>query len=86
MAKALIFPALADLAIQLSLLWWLCPERGERGQSTVFLFPAKNLQMAAATLTVFVVVLPITEVAFLGATMLLITRRINPEKVFKQIH
>ncbi len=94
--KALIFPAIAGLLTQIGLLWWLYPEvrsgkilltkREGKWKYGIYLpLLRKTLLITAATLAGFVVGLPMTEVAFLGATILLITRRLKPEKVFKQI-
>jgi Na+/H+ antiporter NhaD/arsenite permease-like protein len=92
--QALIFPALIGLIIQICLLWLLYPEI----RSTLPLNPPplapfilqramlnKTLIVTILLLISFVMGFPLTESAFLAAAILLITRRIKPQKILKTV-
>lgn len=93
-AQALIPIAITGLFVQISLLWWLypevrslkpapsCPVIRFRIYKPLFI---KTLVVTSALLIAFVVGVPIAEAAFLAAAILLVTRRVKPQRVLRQV-
>lgn len=92
--QALILPSIIGLIIQIILLWWLYPEIRS---STLINPPSlppyplhkailqKTLIVTTLLLISFVLGFPLAESAFLAAAILLITRRIKPQKILNTI-
>ncbi|MBL1210419.1 anion transporter [Geminocystis sp. GBBB08] len=92
--QALIFPSIFGLIIQIGLLWLLYPEiRSTERILLPKLSPnrihrailGKTLMVTLLLLIAFVLGFPLAESAFLAAAILLITRRLKPQKILKQI-
>jgi Na+/H+ antiporter NhaD/arsenite permease-like protein len=93
-AEALMPIAVSGLLVQIGLLWWLypevrslkpaqsCPVIRFRIYKPLFV---KTLIVTSALLTAFVAGVPIAEAAFLAAAILLITRRVKPQRVLRQV-
>jgi Na+/H+ antiporter NhaD/arsenite permease-like protein len=86
--------AIFGLAIQMGLLWLLYPEvRSPQPCLLPHLPPvrtyrpvlAKTLIVTSLLLIAFIVGLPLAESAFLAAAVLLVTRRIKPQRVLQHI-
>ncbi|WP_430685031.1 anion transporter [Leptolyngbya sp. AN02str] len=86
--------ALVGLAIQLGLLWWMYPEvRSLQPQTYCPTFRwrihrpllRKTLVVSVAMLAAFIVGLPLAQSAYVAAALLLITRRIKPQRVLKDV-
>jgi Na+/H+ antiporter NhaD/arsenite permease-like protein len=93
-ARALTPVAVMSLGLQVGLLWVLYPEvRGMgSGGHEVPLQPRiyqplfwKSVVITAAMLAAFVIGVPIANAAFVAAALLLMTRRIKPERVLRTI-
>jgi Na+/H+ antiporter NhaD/arsenite permease-like protein len=93
-AKALTPVALAGLVVQIGLLWLLYPEvRSLKASSNpprmrYRLFKplfAKTLVITAGLLLAFAVGVPLGEAALTAAALLLITRRVKPQKVLRRV-
>ena len=93
-AKALTPLALASLAIQIGLLVWLYPE--VRSMQACLKPPAlryrvfkpvltKSLLITLGLLIAFLIGIPTAESTFVAAGLLLITRRIKPDRILRKI-
>ncbi len=93
-AQALTPVAAIGLAMQVALLWILYPEVRSRHSSS-HSFPLsprifkplliKSVGVTVAMLAAFIVGVPIANAAFVAAALLLITRRIKPERILKTV-
>ncbi|GFE68938.1 anion transporter [Chroococcus sp. FPU101] len=93
-SRALLPVALISLIIQIGLLWLLYPEVRSRQEIPIIpkfsyrlikpLF-RKSLIITSGLLIAFAVGVPLGIASLTAAALLLITRRIKPEKVFQQI-
>ncbi|MBI4780024.1 MAG: anion transporter [Oscillatoriophycideae cyanobacterium NC_groundwater_1537_Pr4_S-0.65um_50_18] len=93
-AQALTPVALMGLGVQVGLLWLLYPEvrsvqplQGEAMlQSWVYkpLF-TKTVGITIALLVAFMVGLPLAKSAFVAAALLLVTRRIKPDRILREV-
>jgi Na+/H+ antiporter NhaD/arsenite permease-like protein len=93
-AKALSPVALVGLTVQVGLLWGLYPDVRSLKPSPVCplirtrlykpLF-VKTLGITIALLTAFVIGIPLANAAFVAAALLLITRRIKPQRVMREV-
>lgn len=93
-AQALTPVALAGLVVQIGLLWLLYPEvRSTTAESNppqihyrIFkpLF-TKTLVVTTGLLLAFIVGLPLGEVSLTAAALLLITRRVKPQKILRRV-
>ncbi|HAZ49205.1 MAG TPA: anion transporter [Cyanobacteria bacterium UBA11369] len=93
-AQVLTPVALAGLIVQVGLLWWLYPEVRSQQACDNFILPrfrlhkpllTKTLVITSGLLIAFVVGVPLGEAALVAAALLLITRRVKPERVLKQV-
>ncbi|MEH2351400.1 MAG: anion transporter [Nostoc sp.] len=93
-AKALTPLALICLTIQVGLLWWLYPEvRSLRPYLKVkppryhVLKPllVKSLLITTGLLVAFLIGIPTAEVTLIAAGLLLVTRRLKPERILQQV-
>lgn len=93
-AQALAPVAIVGLGLQVGLLWCLYPE--VRSIHPCPIKPAARLRVhrplllktawvTACLLTAFVVGLPLAESAFLAAAVLLVTRRIKPQRILREV-
>lgn len=93
-AQALLPIAVSGLFVQIGLLWWLYPE--VRSLKPASICPVirfrihkplftKTVIVTSALLIAFVVGVPIAEAAFLAAAILLVTRRVKPQRVLRQV-
>jgi Na+/H+ antiporter NhaD/arsenite permease-like protein len=94
-AQALVPVALAGLLIQLILLWWLYPE--VRSFKSTLSYPDmgrnrwlkpvlyKSLIITGGLLVAFLLGAPLSESAFVAAGLLLITRRLKPERILRAV-
>lgn len=96
---ALLPVALAGLGVQVGLLWWLYPEvrslrpvgaRPDFGASTYKTrvyrpLLIKTLVITALLLLAFVLNFPLADSALMAAAALLITRRLKPQRVLRQV-
>jgi len=89
--------AIVGLCLQIGWLWWLYPEiRPQTTQKILTLkdfslkihkpLLIKTLTVTGLMLVAFVVGLPLASTAFICASLLLITRRLKPEKVLGEIN
>jgi len=92
--QALAPVAILGLGLQIGLLWVLYPEVRSRQPCPSPQMPRlrlhrplliKTLIVTSLLLIAFVVGLPLTESAFLAAAVLLITRRIKPQRVLQEV-
>ncbi len=92
--QALMPVAIAGLAVQIGLLWLLYPSVRSLKPCTPEKLSRlrlhrplliKTLLVTSLLLTAFVVGLPLAESAFLAAATLLVTRRIKPQRVLKEV-
>lgn len=99
--RALIPVALIGLIIQIGLLWLLYPEVRSRSVPQVSLQACdrlittktrifkplyqKTLIITTGLLIAFVAGLPLTESALVAASLLLITRRVKPQRILKKV-
>ncbi len=93
-AQVLTPVAVAGLIVQVMLLWWLYPEVRSQQACDNFILPrfrlhkpllTKTLVITSGLLIAFVVGVPLGEAALVAAALLLITRRVKPERVLKQV-
>lgn len=93
-AQALAPIAIATLLMQIGLLALLYPEVRSHQPCAVSKLPPlrlhrplliKTLGVVAALLTAFAVGLPLAESSFLAAALLLVTRRIKPQRVLRDV-
>lgn len=94
-AQALVPVALVGLLVQLGLLWWLYPEVRSIKPSLGYphlrrnriLKPVlfKSLLVTGGLLVAFLLGAPLTESALVAAGLLLITRRIKPERILQAV-
>ncbi|MEH1818557.1 MAG: anion transporter [Nostoc sp.] len=93
-AKALTPLALICLAIQVGLLWWLYPEvRSLRPYLKVkppsyHIFKpllVKSLLITTGLLVAFLIGIPTAEVTLIAAALLLVTRRLKPERILQKV-
>lgn len=93
-AQALIPVAVVGLLLQVGLLWLLYAEVRSHQPCSPPQLPrfryhrallVKTLIVSSLLLTAFVIGLPLAESAFLAAAALLVTRRIKPQRVLKQV-
>lgn len=93
-ARALTPVALIGLVIQVGLLWLLYPSVRStqpcsslpNGKARVYKpLYQKTLTIATGLLIAFAVGLPLAESALIAASLLLITRRIKPQRILKQV-
>ncbi|MEH2114632.1 anion transporter [Nostoc sp.] len=93
-AKALMPLALICLAIQVALLWWLYPEvRSLRPYLKVkppryHIFKpllVKSLLITTGLLVAFLIGIPTAEVTLIAAGLLLVTRRLKPERILQKV-
>jgi Na+/H+ antiporter NhaD/arsenite permease-like protein len=93
-AKALTPLALICLTIQVGLLWWLYPEvRSLRPYLKVkppryHIFKpllVKSLLITIGLLAAFLIGIPTAEVTLIAAALLLVTRRLKPERILQQV-
>ena len=93
-AQVLTPVALGGLIVQVVLLWWLYPEVRSQKPCDNFTLPryrlhkpllTKSLVITTGLLIAFVVGFPLAEAALVAAALLLITRRVKPERVLKQV-
>lgn len=94
-AQALVPVAFAGLLIQLILLWWLYPE--VRSFKSTLSYPYmgrnrllkpvlyKSLIITGGLLVAFLLGAPLAESAFVAAGLLLITRRLKPERILRAV-
>ena len=94
-AQALVPVAVAGLLIQLILLWWLYPE--VRSFKSTLSYPYmgrnrllkpvlyKSLIITGGLLVAFLLGAPLSESAFVAAGLLLITRRLKPERILRAV-
>ena len=94
-AKALTPLAIAGLFIQIGLLWWLYPEvrslqptlKPEHLRYRVFKpLLVKSLLITAGLLIAFLAGVPTAEATFITAGLLLLTRRVKPERILRQVN
>lgn len=92
--QALMPITISGLFVQIGLLWWFYPEvRSLKPASScpVVRFRIykplfiKTVIVTSALLIAFVVGVPIAEAAFLAAAILLVTRRVKPQRVLRQV-
>jgi Na+/H+ antiporter NhaD/arsenite permease-like protein len=99
--RALIPVALIGLIIQIGLLWLLYPDVRSRSVPQVSLEASDNfittktrifkplyqktLIITTGLLIAFVAGLPLTESALIAASLLLITRRVKPQRILKKV-
>lgn len=92
--QALILPSILGLIVQIALLWLLYPEirslqiiNQEKKANYRIHLPLlrKTLTITGILLLAFVMGLPLAESAFFAAALLLITRRLKPQKILTQI-
>lgn len=93
-AAALTPVALMGMGVQVALLWWLYPEVRslQPCESCALITPKlyrplllKSMGVTAGLLVAFVVGFPLAESAFVAAAILLITRRIKPQRVLSEV-
>jgi Na+/H+ antiporter NhaD/arsenite permease-like protein len=93
-ARVMIPIALVGLLLQIGLLWWMYPDvRSLKPRQSVPTFRPrihrpllrKTLVVSGVMLAAFVVGLPLAESAFVAAGVLLITRRIKPQRVLQDV-
>lgn len=93
-AKVLAPVALIGLALQIGLLWWLYPEvRSLKSSLTPpsrqyqLLKPllVKSLIITGGLLIAFIIGVPPAEATLIAAGLLLITRRIKPERILQKV-
>ncbi|QKQ77175.1 anion transporter [Nostoc sp. TCL240-02] len=93
-AKALTPLALICLTIQIGLLWWLYPEvRSLRPYLKVkppryHIFKPlliKSLLITTGLLVAFLIGIPTAEVTLIAAALLLVTRRLKPERILQKV-
>ncbi|ACC83128.1 anion transporter [Nostoc punctiforme] len=93
-AKALTPLALICLTIQVCLLWWLYPEvRSLRPYLKVkppryHIFKPlliKSLLITTGLLVAFLIGIPTAEVTLIAAALLLVTRRLKPERILQKV-
>lgn len=92
-AKALTPIAIFGLCVQLALLYWMYPEvRSTTPQEFSLPQPRvyrpllfKTVSVTAAMLIAFVVGLPLAECALVAASILLITRRLKPDRLLQPV-
>lgn len=93
-AKALTPLALICLTIQVGLLWWLYPEvRSLRPYLKVkppryHIFKSlliKSLLITTGLLVAFLIGIPTAEVTLIAAALLLVTRRLKPERILQKV-
>ncbi|MEH1828602.1 MAG: anion transporter [Nostoc sp.] len=93
-SKALTPLALICLAIQVALLWWLYPEvRSLRPYlkvkpPTYHIFKpllVKSLLITIGLLVAFLIGIPTAEVTLIAAALLLVTRRLKPERILQKV-
>ncbi|KYC39193.1 anion transporter [Scytonema hofmannii PCC 7110] len=93
-ARELTPIALIGLVIQVGLLWLLYPDVRSRqpcrqlpiGQERIYKpLYQKTLIIATGLLIAFAMGLPLAESALVAASLLLITRRIKPQRILKQV-
>ena len=94
-AQALVPVAVAGLLIQLILLWWLYSE--VRSFKSTLSYPYmgrnrllkpvlyKSLIITGGLLVAFLLGAPLSESAFVAAGLLLITRRLKPERILRAV-
>jgi len=94
-AQTLVPVAVAGLLIQLSLLCWLYPE--VRSFKPTLIYPHmgrnrllkpvlyKSLIVTGGLLVAFLLGAPLSESAFVAAGLLLITRRLKPERILQAV-
>jgi Na+/H+ antiporter NhaD/arsenite permease-like protein len=92
--QALMPITISGLFVQIGLLWWFypevrslkpaasCPVIRFRIYKPLFI---KTLVVTSVLLIAFVVGAPIAEAAFLAAAILLVTRRVKPQRVLRQV-
>lgn len=93
-AKALTPLALIGLVIQVAWLWWLYPEvrslhpylKVKPPHYRIFKpLLIKSLLITAGLLVAFLIGIPTAEATLIAAGLLLITRRIKPERILKKV-
>lgn len=93
-ARSLTPIALIGLAIQVALLWWLYPEVRSMQALRDFSLPKtrvfkplflKTVVITTGLLVAFVAGLPLAESAIVAASLLLITRRVKPERMLREV-
>jgi Na+/H+ antiporter NhaD/arsenite permease-like protein len=94
-AQALVPVASVGLLIQLGLLWWLYPEIRSLKPSLSYpnlrrnriLKPVlyKSLLVTGGMLAAFLLGVPLSESALVAAGLLLITRRLKPERILRAV-
>jgi len=94
-ARVLAPVAVVGLCLQIALLWWYYPEvrslqavPGEATQVSYRIYRPlfiKSVVITLALLTSFVLGVPLAEAALVAAALLLITRRLKPERVLNEI-
>lgn len=93
-ARVLAPIAIVGLCLQIALLWWYYPEvrslqaSSEATQVNYRIYRPlfiKSVVITLALLTSFVLGVPLAEAAFVAAALLLITRRLKPERVLGEI-
>jgi Na+/H+ antiporter NhaD/arsenite permease-like protein len=93
-AQALTPIALMGLVIQIGLLWLLYPEvRSLKPRDSCPLIRSriykplfiKTVTITVALLIAFVIGVPLAEAAFVAAALLLITRRIKPQRILRRV-
>ncbi len=92
-AQALVPVAAIGLLVQLSLLWWLYPEVRSfqptlsypRPKKKPILKPVlyKSLCVTGGMLVAFLLGAPLSESALVAAGLLLVTRRLKPERILR---
>lgn len=92
--QALILPSILGLIVQIALLWLLYPEirslqiidKEKKANYRIHLpLLRKTLTITGILLLAFVMGFPLAESAFFAAALLLITRRLKPQKILTQI-
>jgi Na+/H+ antiporter NhaD/arsenite permease-like protein len=93
-ARILTPVALVGLAIQVGLLWWLYPEvRSLKSSASTPEIPyrifkplfAKSLVVTVALLLAFALGAPLGESALIAAAVLLVTRRVKPQRILQRV-
>ncbi|QKQ77701.1 anion transporter [Nostoc sp. TCL240-02] len=93
-AKALTPLAIVGLLIQIGLLWWLYPEvrstkptlKPEHLRYRVFKpLLTKSLLITAGLLIAFLMGIPTAEATLIAAGLLLVTRRVKPERILSKV-
>lgn len=94
-ARVLAPVAVVGLCLQIALLWWYYPEvrslQAVPGEATPVSYRIyrplfiKSVVITLALLTSFVLGVPLAEAALFAAALLLITRRLKPERVLNEI-